>query len=120
MKDEGNVAVELILAITLLVSLLIPSAAMAAEFLDAKRDIHSVGVVAARMWGTNASQSEISDFVNGRAQQLFNRSMSVSVVCEISCNYPGTHVRLQVSTTVELFRRFTLTHSEYVVQNEVG
>ena len=120
MKDDGNVAVELIFAVALLVSLLIPSTAAIAEFLDAKRDVHSAAVVVARMWSAGASKSDIEGFVANRAETLFNRPMSVDVVCSMSCSYPGSRIRLQVSTSIEAFRRFTVTHSEYLVQDEVG
>ena len=120
MKDEGNVAVELILAVTLLVSLLIPGTSTIAEYLDARRDVHSTAVAAARLWSSTSTQSQITEFVTNDAAKLFNRPMTVVVQCEINCSYPGTRITLRVSTYVDLFKRFTITESEYLVQNEVG
>jgi hypothetical protein len=82
--------------------------------------VQSVAAVAARMWNSDATEAELKEFVSVDASKIFERPMSLQVICTFTCDYPGRGVRLQVSTQIELFKKFTITESEFLIQDEVG
>ena len=115
MKDEGNVAVELIFAVTLVCLLFVPAITTLAEFADARRDVSTVANSISKGWLQTGTQPSSPSF-----EDLVSRRLVVETRCTPHCDSPGATVTIRVKTNVWLLKEIEISKSQAVVLNEFG
>jgi hypothetical protein len=115
MNDEGNVAVELILAVALVSSIFIPSMTAVADVADARRDVTTAATSLIRQWMETQSQPSVVPL-----EQSLGRDFDVRYTCAPRCDVPGAQIDVTVKTPVWLWKEVEISHTERLVLNEFG
>jgi hypothetical protein len=115
MKDDGNVAVELIFAVTLVCMLFVPAITTIADFADARRDVSSVSNSMSKAWQLTGARPALDVF-----EETTSRRLAIEARCTPACDSPGAVVTVRVKTYVRLLKEFEISHSQVVVLNKYG